>query len=166
MVAAVRRGQPLRAVARMFAVGVATVAHWVARAKGQRLDRVDWSDRSRVPHKTRRTDTPVEDLVLKARTDLAHGDLGAIGADAIRQALLEQGIAKVPSLRTINRILARRGALDGRARTRRPPPPGVGICPLSLLPRPSWIASTSSRVWSLRTAPRSRYSTGCPCTAA
>jgi putative transposase len=123
MVAAVRRGQPLRAVARTFAVGVATVAHWVARAKGQRLDRVDWSDRSRVPHKTRRTDTPVEDLVLKARTDLAHGDLGAIGADAIRQALLEQGIAKVPSLRTINRILARRGALDSRTRTRRPPPP-------------------------------------------
>lgn len=123
MVAAVRRGQSLRAVARQFGVGIATVAHWVARAKGQRLDRVDWSDRSRAPHQTRRTDTPLEDLVLKARSNLAHSDLGAIGADAIRQQLLEQGVAAVPSLRTINRILGRRGVLDGRTRIRRPPPP-------------------------------------------
>ena len=56
MVAAVRRGQPLRAAAKKFSVGVATVAHWVERAKGQRLDRVDFSDRSRAPHKTRRTE--------------------------------------------------------------------------------------------------------------
>jgi putative transposase len=123
MIAAVRRGQSLRAVARAFAVGVATVAHWAERAKGQRLDRVDWSDRLRVPHKTRRTDTSLEDLVLKARTDLAKGDLGAIGADAIRQALVDQGVAKVPAVRTINRILGRRGALDRNKRTRRPPPP-------------------------------------------
>src|SRR5947209_20618811 len=105
MVAAVRRGQSLRVVARRFGVGIATVAHWVERAQGQRLDRVDWSDRSRAPHKTRRTDTALEDLVLKTRDALAHGDLGAIGAGPIRQALREQGIAQVPSLRTINRIL-------------------------------------------------------------
>src|ERR1043166_243617 len=123
MVAAVRRGQSRRAVAREFAVGVATVAHWVERAKGQRLDRVDWSDRPRTPHKTRRTDTSLEDLVLKARIDLAQGDLGAIGAAVIRQALVDQGGAKVPSVRTITRILGRRGALDGKKRTRRPPPP-------------------------------------------
>jgi hypothetical protein len=123
MVAAVRRGQSLRAVAGRFGVGVATVAHWVQRAKGQRLDRVEWSDRSCAPHQTRRTETSLEDLVLKARSDLAHGDLGAIGADPIRQALLDQQVAKVPSVRTINRILGRRGALDGRKRIRRPPPP-------------------------------------------
>jgi hypothetical protein len=104
-------------------VGVATVAHWVERAKGQRLDRVDWSDRSRAPHKTRRTDSSLEDLVLKVRSDLAQGDLGAIGAQPIRQALLDQGVAEVPSVRTINRILGRRGALDGKRRIRRPPPP-------------------------------------------
>ena len=123
MVAAVRRGQPLRAVAKKFGVGVATVAHWVERAKGQRLDRVDFSDRSRAPHKTRRTAITVEDLVLQMRRDLAQSDLGALGADAIRQALLDQGGAKVPSVRTINRILGRRGVLDGKKRTRRPPPP-------------------------------------------
>jgi transposase len=123
MVAAVRRGQPLRAVAKQFGVGVATVAHWVQRAKGQRLDRVDFSDRARAPHQSRRTEITLEDLVLQTRRDLAHSDLGAIGADAIRQALLDQGVAKAPSVRTINRILGRRGALDGKKRTRRPPPP-------------------------------------------
>jgi putative transposase len=123
MVAAVRRGQPLRSVAGRFGVGVATVAFWVQRADGQRLDRVDWSDRSHAPHKARRTDTFLEDLILQTRRDLALGDLGAIGADAIRLALLDQDVVLVPSVRTINRILGRRGALDGRKRTRRPPPP-------------------------------------------
>ncbi len=123
MVAAVRRGQSLRAVARRFGVGVATVACWVKRAKGQRLDRLDWSDRSHTPHKTRRADTSLEDLIVSTRRDLAHSDLGAIGADAIRQVLLGRKVVAVPSVRTINRILGRRGLLDGRTRIRRPPPP-------------------------------------------
>jgi hypothetical protein len=123
MVAAVRKGQSLRAVADSFGVGVATVALWVRRAKGQRLDRVDWSDRPCVPHKTRRTEAPLEDLVLQARRQLAQGDLGAQGAAVIRQELLAGGLARVPSVRTINRILGRRGALDGKKRTRRPAPP-------------------------------------------
>ena len=118
MVAAARAGQTMRAVARRFGVGVATVASWVGRAKGQRLDRVDRSDRSSAPHQTRRTDLLLEDRVLQARSDLARSDLGAIGADAIRQRLRDQGIAAVPAVRTINRILGRRGALDGRPRTR------------------------------------------------
>src|SRR5437870_1831340 len=107
MVAAVRRGQSLRAVARQFGIGVASVAYWVERAQGQRLDRVDWSDRSHAPHQSRRTDTTLEDLVWKAWSDQAHGVLGALGADVIRQVLLDQSVAKVPSLRTINRILGR-----------------------------------------------------------
>src|SRR3954454_24417438 len=123
MVAAARAGQSMRAVARQFGVGVATVADWVGRAKGRRLDRVDWSDRSSAPHQTRRADPLLEDRVLQARSDLAQSDLGAIGADAIRQRLRDQGIAAVPAVRTTTRILGRRGALDGRQRTRRPPPP-------------------------------------------
>src|SRR5262249_20617136 len=47
----------------------------------------------------------------------------AIGAEVIRQTLQEEGLAELPAVRTINRILGRRGALDGRQRTRRPPPP-------------------------------------------
>jgi transposase len=123
MVAAVRGKQSLRAVAKKFGVAVATVAHWVGRAKGQRLDRVDFWDHSRAPHKTRRTEAALEERIVKTRKELAQGDLGAVGAEAIRQALVGQGVAKVPSLRTINRVLGRRGLLDGKKRTRRPPPP-------------------------------------------
>src|SRR3954465_772056 len=99
MVAAVRAGQPLPAVAKKYGVGVATVAHWVERAKGQRLDRVDFSDRSRAPHKTRRTAASVEELIVKSRGELQKGDLGAVGAEAIHKALVDQGVANVPSLR-------------------------------------------------------------------
>jgi ribosomal protein S27AE len=61
-------------------VGIATVAHGVKRAQGQRLDRVDRPARSPAPHQTRRTDTALEDLVLKTRAELAQGDLGASAA--------------------------------------------------------------------------------------
>jgi hypothetical protein len=123
MVAAVRSGQSLRAVARQFGVGVATVAMWVKRAKGHRLDRVDWSDRPSAPQTTRRTEGSAEDLVLSLRRELAQGDLGAVGAAAIHEGLKNKAISPIPSVRTINRILARRGALDAQRRTRRPAPP-------------------------------------------
>jgi hypothetical protein len=123
MVAAVRSGRSLRAVAGQFGVSVATVAFWVERAKGHRLDRVDWTDRSSAPHQTRRTDASLEDLVLQVRRELAGSDLGAVGAAFIRQTLRQRGTDPLPSVRTINRILGRRGALDGRRRTRRRPPP-------------------------------------------
>jgi transposase len=123
MVAAVRRGRSIRAVAKQFRVGVATVVHWVKRAKDQRLDRVDFSDQSRAPHKTRRTNTTIEEMIVKIRGELAQGDLGSVGAEAIREALLARKVAYIPSVRTITRILSRRGVLDGRKRTRRPPPP-------------------------------------------
>src|SRR5205823_8232048 len=45
------------------------------------------------------------------------------GAAAIQDALRQRQVQPLPSLRTINRILARRGALDGHRRVRRPPPP-------------------------------------------
>ena len=45
------------------------------------------------------------------------------GAAAIHRALREQGPNSIPTVRTIGRILERRGALDGRRRLRPPPPP-------------------------------------------
>jgi transposase len=124
MVADVRQGQSLPAVARRFGASVSTVAYWVDRASSQRLDRVDWLDRSRAPKRTRRTETTIEDLVLRVRRELQlTSDLGAFGAPAIQQALQEQGHSAMPSVRTLNRILRRRGALDARPRLRRPPPP-------------------------------------------
>ena len=103
-----------------------TVHHWVHHAHGQRLDRVDWHDR---PHTTRtpsRTDPAIEDLVLTVRTELERvSDLGFHGAEVIHEALKSRKVEPLPSVRTIHRILERRGALDGQRRTRRPaPPPG------------------------------------------
>jgi len=49
--------------------------------------------------------------------------LGEYGAQAIRGELAASGVTALPALRTIGRILERRGALDGRRRRRHPPPP-------------------------------------------
>jgi hypothetical protein len=125
MVAAVRSGRSLRSVARDFGVRPATVLHWLRPAHGQRLDRVDWSDRPHPPH-SRRTDAAIEELVLQLRVELRQRrDLGFYGAQAIQEDLAQRQVAPRPSLRTIGRILSRRGALDGRQRVRdKPPPPG------------------------------------------
>jgi transposase-like protein len=123
MVAAVRRGASQRAVARRFGVSLRTVQHWVDRAASQRLDRVDWSDRRQVPHRApNRTPAWLEDRVLTKRAELKQSILGECGAVMIRETLLAEGIP-APSVRTIGRILARRGAVDRHQRRRRPPPP-------------------------------------------
>jgi hypothetical protein len=127
MVAAARRGTPLREVARRFGVALATVQLWVARAGSRRLDRVDWADRpDGPPRPANRSSQDLEDLVLTLRRELKEtSDLGEFGARAVRDALQARGQCPVPAISTISRILDRRGALDGRRRTRRPaPPPG------------------------------------------
>ena len=126
MVEAVRRGTGLRAVARQFRVSLHTVQRWVQRTQAQRLDRVEWRDRPSSPHTPQRTSLAMEDLVLTIRHTLKEASiLGEYGAAAIQRELRLQGVAEIPSLRTIGRILLRRGALDARHRIRRPaPPPG------------------------------------------
>lgn len=115
----------MRHVADQFGVALATVQRWVARAKGQRLDRVDWSDRPcGLPTPVNRTERLQEDLVLTLRQELHDvSDLGEFGAAAIHREWLVRGLPDPPSVRTIGLILERRGALDRRQRTRRPPPP-------------------------------------------
>jgi hypothetical protein len=49
--------------------------------------------------------------------------LGEYGASAIHCQLEQRGTKPLPSIRTIGRILARHGLLDGRKRVRRPAPP-------------------------------------------
>jgi putative transposase len=124
-VAAVRQGQSLRSVARHFRVSLRTVQVWVLRAKGQRLDRVDWSDQPRGGRRTATaTPTRIEDLVVRLRRQLQETSaLGEYGAAAIRRELEKRRVQPLPSLRTIGRILLRRGLLDGRRRLRHPPPP-------------------------------------------
>jgi len=124
LVAAVRRGVAQRAVARAHRVSLSTVQFWVARAAGRRLERVDWADRMSGPHPPSwRTSTELEDLVLSLRHDLQQSDLGEYGAAAIHRALLDGQVPNPPCIRTIGRILERRGALERRGRMRHPAPP-------------------------------------------
>jgi transposase len=125
MVAAVRRGVSKRMVARRFGVARSTVDYWVQRAADQRLDRVEFGTRRRGPRRPSNKVSPeVEQLVLTVRRELQESSaLGEFGAAAIRDEMLRRRGGEPPSIRTIGRILERRGALDGRKRVRRPPPP-------------------------------------------
>lgn len=125
MVGAVRRGLSLRAAARRFKVSLSTVQHWVQRAGDERLDRVVWSDRPRGCRSApNRTSPQREERILAIRKSLRERSaLGESGPEAIRRELQRRRFRRVPSARTIARILERRGALDGQRRVRRPPPP-------------------------------------------
>ena len=121
----------MRSVADRYAVPLSTVQHWVQRAQGKRLDRVDWHDRSTAPRKTRRTQAALERRVLATRKRLKdRSALGEYGAPAIYRELQAQSTPALPAIRTIGRILARHGVLDGRRRIRRPPPPPGWYLPL------------------------------------
>ena len=127
MVKLVRAGSSARGVARLFGVSLSHVQYWLARAQQMRLDRVDWSDQSPGPAQAaNRTATPLEEAVLMARKMLSQSDLGEHGALAIHAhltTLADPLFLPLPSVRTIGRVLARRGLLDRKIRTRRPPPP-------------------------------------------
>lgn len=112
-------------MASAFKVGVSTVSLWVERTRGQRLDRCSFAD-GKPGRAWNRTAASIERKILRTRIELNKSVLGESGADAIRRALDDSGTSAVcPGRATINRVLRRRGALDGVARVRRPaPPPG------------------------------------------
>ncbi len=122
---AVRAGKSVRAVARRFDVSVSTVDLWVTRAAGQRLERVDFSDRAPgCVVAWNRTHEAVERRILELRKVLRNESvLGEYGAHAIQEALSAQTTCTVPSVASINRVLARNGAQDAARRQRRPSPP-------------------------------------------
>ena len=129
MVALVRSGTSQRAVARQFRTGLSTVQLWLGRAADRPLDEVDWSDRSSQPLHRTRTRPELEDLILDIRRRLREESiLGEYGPAAIRRELEEQP-GPLPALRTIARILERRGALDARRRVRRPARPAGWYLP-------------------------------------
>src|SRR5215212_162577 len=125
MVERVRAGVGLREVAREFRVSLSVVQRWAARAGGQRLDRVDWTSKpTRAACPKNRTATEVETSILIVRSKLAKtSDLGEHGAAAIHRTMLEQGEPAPPTIRTIGRILKRRGVLDVARRVRTLAPP-------------------------------------------
>lgn len=124
MVEAVRSGCSQRSVSREFGVSLRTVQRWLERAEGMPLGLVDWSDRPDSPRVVaNRTAPDVEEQVVALRHELrTESDLGEYGADAIHAEMLSRGFAHVPCERTINRILERKGAFDGRRRVRHAPP--------------------------------------------
>ena len=128
MVAAVRGGASQRSVGRRFGVGLGTVQLWLRRAADRPLDQVVWSDRPPIAAGVQRTAAELEDLILDIRRTLRDESiLGEYGAAAIRRELDARSDlpGRPPAVRTIARILERRGALDGQRRIRRPaPPPG------------------------------------------
>jgi hypothetical protein len=125
MVRAVRRGSALRAVARQLHVRPTTVQRWGEPARGQRLDRAEVADPSSAPQRVANRVRPDrEDLGRPLRREWRdHSDLGEVGAAARGRELRQRGLAVPPSLRTIGRLLERRGALDARRRVRRQAPP-------------------------------------------
>jgi len=134
MVAEVRKGCSMRSVAGRFGVHLRTVQRWVKQAGDERLDRVDWSGSQGGRRESQATAMRVEDMILTLRKELwDKSDLGEHGAAAIQRELLTRQktlrLKAVPSVRTIGRILERRGALDGRRRMRRVPPPSGWYLP-------------------------------------
>ena len=124
----------MRAVALRNRVSLSTVQYWVRRAAGQRLDRVTWTDfRRGCRTSANRVSTKTEDRVLRLRKHLRErSDLGECGPQAIREEMVRRQLSNIPSVRTVARILGRRGALDGRRRVRRSPPPrGWFLCDLA-----------------------------------
>ena len=121
---AVRSGRSLRAVATEFGVSVGAAAYWVERARGQRIDRVDFANR-KPGRPWNRTALELERHILEQRAVLReHSVLGEYGPDAIGLAMrTEDEVERVPSRSTIYRVLARHGALDAVHRQRRPAPP-------------------------------------------
>jgi hypothetical protein len=113
----------MHAVAAQFRTSVCTVFRWVERAAGDRLDRVDFSDR-RSGRAWNRTAACLEQRIVALRRSLREESvLGEYGARAIQMALKAERVGVKLSLATINRVLSRRGLQDTVRRIRRPAPP-------------------------------------------
>src|SRR5262245_38376761 len=102
MIAAIRAGASMRAVARAHGVSLSTVQWWTRRARDLPLDQVDWTDQPPIPTRIHRAEAGVEDLVLALRRELRDtSDLGEYGARAIHHELVTRAHARTPSVRTI-----------------------------------------------------------------
>jgi hypothetical protein len=118
-------------MARRFGVGLGHLQYWLARTRGPKLDRVDWADQSNASRQQgRQIHVRRQRRVLAWRRELRPGELGFIGAQAIREALLsERPKGQRPSRRTLGRMLKAHGALDAVRRVRRTAPPAGWYLP-------------------------------------
>ena|SRR5438105_11258383 len=101
MLRAVRSGMNIRQAGQQFRFPKSTVAYWVQRTYGERLDRVDLANR-KPGRASNRTAFDVEQRIAQLRIDLRESVLGEYGAGAIRTALQAE-MARVPSEASVNR---------------------------------------------------------------
>src|SRR5258705_10906507 len=88
MVAEVRAGVPMRAVARAHHVSLSTVQWWCQRAGARSLEEVDWRDHPPIAGRIHRTAAAGEDLVLgRRRGRKGTRDLGEYGGPASHREL-------------------------------------------------------------------------------
>ena len=132
-----RRGRPSRPVptrgrSPLRRQSQPTVRYWVERARGQRLDRVRWEDRRTHPSDHATHTGPDRGPDPGPATAIGRAERpGPLRCRGDLRALLERGTEELPSIRTIGRILRRRGALDGKRRCGARPRRPAGICPRS-----------------------------------
>jgi putative transposase len=118
-----RRGARFAAAAAAVGRGQAWLAKWWARYRQE--GRAGLRDQSRAPRRVwRRTAPHLVALVLRVRAALvAHRTrrtaFAGRGADAIRWELEQRGLRRLPSRRTIERILTRHGCTHRAPRRRR-----------------------------------------------
>lgn len=138
-----KRGATFAAVCAAIGRSQPWLAKWWRRYR--REGRGGLEDRSRAPHHIwRRTAPRLVALIVKLRRELvAHRTRRAAfagrGADAIRWELERHGLRRLPSLRTIERILARQGCTHREAR--RPRKPGHP-CPTPRAPAVGSVQQT------------------------
>jgi putative transposase len=98
-------GEKIEAICRDMHCSKSWLYKWKARYQA---DKPGWATglSTQPRHKPRQTPEPMEQRVVTLRRTLMHsGQRGS--AAAIQQGLQQQGIAPIPSLRTIYRILQR-----------------------------------------------------------
>lgn len=118
-----RGGRSFTAVARTVGRCRAWVAKWWGRYR--REGRPGLHDRSRAPRRIwRRTPTRLVGLILRVRAELVvhrtrRTAFAGRGAEAIRWELEQRGVRRLPSLRTLERLLQVHGCTQRERRRRR-----------------------------------------------
>jgi putative transposase len=108
------QGEEISAIAKSLGRSRPWVYKWVERKQASSAE-IDWcADQTRAPHSnSRQLSREVVEAVKLARLHLYNQGLFC-GAQAINWELAELGLAPMPSLRTINRVLSREGLTHRR----------------------------------------------------
>src|SRR5882672_6556045 len=104
------QGEKVTTIARLMGKSRKWVHHWIRRYK-KNPDAVSWfEDQSKAPKKVNRIlATETEHQILFIRNELTNEKMAQTGAISIQYECERRGIKPIPSVWTINRIIARHG---------------------------------------------------------